>query len=97
MHKEGFSFPVSLLFASTALSTGGLVAPEVKNDGTAGWTIGFYCLIGIPLHAMLLAAVSGKMVILEQQARVTDTMHHFTWEDLKYLQMIDRQVRIALL
>ena len=57
-------FVRSLLFAVSALSTGGLEAPS--TDDTGMWFTGWYCLIGCPIYGLLLANASA--VLASKQA-----------------------------
>ena len=64
--KQGWDLVTAAHFTVSALATGGLTAPPVNADGVLpaddALFVGAYCLVGIPLFAIVLSKVARAIV-----------------------------------
>jgi hypothetical protein len=87
--EEKWDFVRALLFAVSALSTGGLEAPS--TDDTGMWFTGWYCLIGCPIYGLLLANASAVLASKQAANERELAMHNFTEDDKVKLDKIDNR------
>lgn len=90
MYYEGWSFAVAMLYSFSSLSTGGLVAPSVATSSFSAWFAGFFLLLGIPLHAMVMATAAGSIVTSAARAKALALVADFDGDDMTYLQLITK-------
>jgi hypothetical protein len=89
MLYEKWNFGQSLLFAVSALSTGGLESPTTDNTGM--WFAGFYCLFGVPVYGYLLASAAGFIESKNGDAQKAAILTKFSARDSEFLMRIDEQ------
>ena len=56
MTHEHYTFAKALLFATAALSTGGLIGVSASSNLSL-WFTGFYVLTGVPAYAFVISQV----------------------------------------
>lgn len=84
---EGWSFIQALLYAISAMSTGGLEAPTATTDGM--WFTGFFCLFGCPLYGVLLAQLASRITEMRAKMRKLRIMQDgFQSDDAEYLKQV---------
>merc|ERR1719296_39882 len=72
---EGASIVSGLYFAVTSMSTAGLYAVTSTSDGSVYWFTGVFCLIGVPLYAIMLGSYANILVEQYNKEQLLDSIH----------------------
>uniref|UniRef100_A0A7S4DWT3 EF-hand domain-containing protein n=1 Tax=Lotharella globosa TaxID=91324 RepID=A0A7S4DWT3_9EUKA len=77
MAVEKFGFIQSVYFAVSALSTGGLQAPEIDDptkEDVGIFFLGIWLVFGIPFYGAVLGAIAGEIIGENNQLRTRKTL-----------------------